>query len=73
MLVKLSWIHQNKKFSKILMLVSEEDEKLYYDGESLTETLIDEFKKDGYLVLIDVEDGMFYFLHVNMIKSMTQI
>jgi hypothetical protein len=55
------------------MLVSEEDEKLYYDGESLTEELIDEFKKDGYLVLIDVEDGMFYFLHVNMIKNMTQI
>ena len=73
MLVKLSWIHQNQKFSKILMLVSEEDEKLYYDGESLTEELIDEFKKDGYLVLIDVEDGMFYFLHVNMIKNMTQI
>lgn len=69
MLVKLSWAFQNQNLSKIVDMIGEDDEDFHFDGQLITTDVLEEFKKDGYLIFRDLEDGTFNFLHVNLVKD----
>jgi hypothetical protein len=72
-LVELEWIYEENHFSKVLELIEEQDEDFHFDGELITQEILEEFKRDGYLVTRDVDDGTFHFVHANMVQSIKRL
>lgn len=70
MLVEISWQFQNRNFTQIFELINEDDEEQVFGDEYVTCDLIDEFKKNGYLIMRNVDDGDFSFIHVGLVKRL---
>lgn len=70
MIVKLIWTFQNQRFSKIVELIQEDDEDFHFDHEIISSEVLEEFKKEGYLIFRNLEDGSFEFVHVNLVRSL---
>jgi hypothetical protein len=70
-LVEIRWQFQNRNFTQIFELINEDDEEQVFGDEYVTCDLIDAFKKDGYLILRNLDDGDFSFMHVDLVKRLT--
>lgn len=71
MLVEISWQFQNRNFTQIFELINEDDEEQVFGDEYVTCDLVETFKKDGFLIMRNVDDGDFSFIHVDFIKRLT--
>lgn len=71
MLVEICWQFQNRIFTKTFELINEDDEEQVFGDEYVPCDIVDEFKKDGYLILRNVDDSDFSFMHVDLVKRIT--